>query len=559
MTLNIITFFIFYKIIIFTVLGYGFLFERIFYKKVSYNRLGYSGLFGILILILYSYASHLFLPHGYLHNSFIIFFGLILFFLYIIKNKEWFDFKIFLINFLILFIALLIFKTHDDFPYYHFPYSYHLTQHLTQIGIGQFNHGFRTPSSIFYLNSLFFLPIIKYYAFYIPTLLIMGFSNLILISKIFSNLKKRNINYSFYLAILFFAFINIFFYRIQEHGTDRSAQILVFILILQLINLIDFKKGYQLQIDYILITLGIIISLKAFYILYLVIAIPIMWIFYKQKKLRIVLDIFKNKIFYLFISLLFITLLIYFLNTGCLIYPLYQTCFDNFNWSLGTAEAIKMNNHYQLWSKAGLTPSFRIEDPELYLVNFNWVSNWFDLYFFNKMTDFLLGLTFLSIICLLIFYKKKRLKINFNKNILFIFFVIFLLTIEWFINHPALRYGGYVLIASLILLPVSMIISKYNISVKDLYKRLSILFVIVILIFVTRNLNRIHKEVKQYNYKPILNSLYFMDQSHFRINDSMNKLILNLKNCENNSNECDKNLELRIKRISSNRYIFIPE
>ncbi len=387
----------------------------------------------------------------------------------------------------------------------------------------------------------------------------MGFSNLILISKIFSNLKKRNINYSFYLAILFFAFINIFFYRIQEHGTDRSAQILVFILILQLINLIDFKKGYQLQIDYILITLGIIISLKAFYILYLVIAIPIMWIFYKQKKLRIVLDIFKNKIFYLFISLLFITLLIYFLNTGCLIYPLYQTCFDNFNWSLGTAEAIKMNNHYQLWSKAGLTPSFRIEDPELYLVNFNWVSNWFDLYFFNKMTDFLLGLTFLSIICLLIFYKKKRLKINFNKNILFIFFVIFLLTIEWFINHPALRYGGYVLIASLILLPVSMIISKYNISVKDLYKRLSILFVIVILIFVTRNLNRIHKEVKQYNYKPILNSLYFMDQSHFRINDSMNKLILNLKNCENNSNECDKNLELRIKRISSNRYIFIPE
>ena len=216
MTLNIITFFIFYKIILFTVLGYGFLFEKIIYKKVSYNRLGYSGLFGIFTLILYSYVSHLFLPHGYLHNTFIIFFGLISFFLYIIKNKEWSNFKVFLINFSILFIAILIFKTHDDFPYYHFPYSYHLTQHLTQIGIGQFNHGFRTPSSIFYLNSLFFLPIIKYYAFYIPTLLIMGFSNLILISKIFSNLKKRNINYSFYLAILFFAFINIFFYRIQE-------------------------------------------------------------------------------------------------------------------------------------------------------------------------------------------------------------------------------------------------------------------------------------------------------------------------------------------------------
>ncbi len=559
MTFNIITLFIFYKIILFSVIGYGFLFEKIIYKKVSYNRLGYTGLFGIFILILYSYISHLFLPHGYLHNSFLIFFGLISFFLYILKNKEWSDFKVFLINFSILFIALLIFKTHDDFPYYHFPYSYYLTQHLTQIGIGQFNHGFRTPSSIFYLNSLFFLPIIKYYAFYIPTLLIMGFSNLVLISKIFSNLKEKNINYSFYLAILFFAFINIFFYRIQEHGTDRSAQILIFILIIQLINMIDFKKGYQLQIDYILITLGIIISLKSFYILYLVIAIPLMWIFYKQNKLKIVLDIFKNKIFFIFISLLCIVLLIYFFNTGCLIYPVYQTCFDNFNWSLGTAEAIKMNNHYQLWSKAGLTPTFRIEDPELYLKNFNWIGNWLDLYFFNKMSDFLLGLTTLSVICLIIFYKKKQMKINFNKDIFFILFVLFLLTLEWFINHPALRYGGYVLIASLVLSPISLIMSKYNISVKDLYKRLSILFVIVILIFVTRNLNRIYKEVKQYKYKPIINSVYFINQSHFRINDKMNKLILNSKNCENNTNECDKNLELRIKKISNNRYIFIPE
>ena len=53
-----------------------------------------------------------------------------------------------------------------------------------------------------------------------------------------------------------------------------------------------------------------------------------------------------------------------------------------------------MNNHYQLWSKAGLTPNFRIEDPEFYLKNFNWVNNWFDLYFFNKMSDFFIRINF---------------------------------------------------------------------------------------------------------------------------------------------------------------------
>ena len=54
-------------------------------------------------------------------------------------------------------LSLLISKNHDDFPYYHFVYTYNLTQFDLNIGIGQFNHGFRTPSSIFYINSLFFL------------------------------------------------------------------------------------------------------------------------------------------------------------------------------------------------------------------------------------------------------------------------------------------------------------------------------------------------------------------------------------------------------------------
>ena len=34
----------------------------------------------------------------------------------------------FFIIFLILFFSSLIYKMHDDFPYYHFPYTYILTQ-----------------------------------------------------------------------------------------------------------------------------------------------------------------------------------------------------------------------------------------------------------------------------------------------------------------------------------------------------------------------------------------------------------------------------------------------
>ena len=54
-----------------------------------------------------------------------------------------------------------------------------------------------------------------------------------------------------------------------------------------------------------------------------------------------------------------------------------------------------MNNWYEQWSKAGATPNFRVDDPENYIKGFNWVSNWIDLYFFNKVSDFLAGLIFL--------------------------------------------------------------------------------------------------------------------------------------------------------------------
>ena len=67
-------------------------------------------------------------------------------------------------------------KSHDDFGWYHLPYMINLSEHKFQYGLGHFNHGFRTPSSLFYLNSLFYLPIIKFYSFNFAQLYIFLFS-----------------------------------------------------------------------------------------------------------------------------------------------------------------------------------------------------------------------------------------------------------------------------------------------------------------------------------------------------------------------------------------------
>ena len=173
----------------------------------------------------------------------------------------------------------------------------------------------------------------------------MGFSNLIILNYIFDNIKDKKIDYLFYLSLLFFIFINVFFYRIQEHGTDRSAQILILILFLQIFSLINFYKDKFEKIDLIMILIGIIISLKSFYILYLIICIPIFYIFYKKKELNLILYIIQNKIFFLlFLLCFFLIILTLFLNSGCLIYPIHQTCFDSLSWSTGSEEVKKMND-----------------------------------------------------------------------------------------------------------------------------------------------------------------------------------------------------------------------
>ena len=92
-----------------------------------------------------------------------------------------------------------------------------------------------------------------------------------------------------------------------------------------------------------------------------------------------------------------LTLLLFhnFLISGCLIYPVSISCFDNNLWAIKINEVKDLNNWYEQWAKGGAGPDFRVDNPILYIKNFNWVFNWIDVYFFNKVSDFLLGLSLL--------------------------------------------------------------------------------------------------------------------------------------------------------------------
>ena len=564
---NLIILTLSYLFVTFSLLGYGLLFEKLLKRNYKTINLGYSGLYGILILLIYSYISNFFIPHSINHNFVLILFGFILFILLNIKNSK-IDYNkdniLTLIISLVILTSLLLANNHDDFPYYHFPYTYYLTQDNLHIGIGQFGHGFRTPSSIFYLNSLFYLPFVKYFSFNFGQAIIFCFGNLILlknISSFFLNFKtnKNQLNYLNYLSLLAFIFINIFFYRISEHGTDRSAQILIFIFIIELLKLFHFKNNKNIDLSNLFLISILIISLKAFYIIYGIFFILIFIFVYiiKRKLFPTFETIIINKYFLLFGVLFCFTILTYFFNTGCLIYPLAASCFDNLSWSISISEVKHMNNWYELWSKAGATPNFRIENTQQYIQGFNWFGGWIERYFFNKVSDFIFGLVFLNVIVLYIFRKNIYLK-NIFKIDNFIFFTyifIIILFFEWLYNHPALRYGGYSIIAMLFFMPISIVLGKNKLSTSKINKYIFFLVFLSISIFFVRNIHRIDKEIKIYNYKPLTYTFYILNENHFRVDKQMQSIVTNYNECLIKSDKCKLDKKKIVKKF--NKIIFI--
>ena len=541
---SIITLLIYYWLITFSIIGYGSFFNKYFLRSESKN-LGFIGIYGIFSLLLISYCSSFFLPHTKFFNSVVLVMGLIIFLI----NKEIFnkDLKKLSIIFGFLIIFIFISKNHDDFPYYHFPYTHLLTEYSGMIGLGNFTHGFKTQSSIFYLSSLWNLPFVEYYLFHISPVFFLGFSNFILINKIEKFLKNNDTNYIIYLSLFSIIFINIFFYRLAEHGSDRSAMILIIILIIELLELINNHKNIKNNSPFLklFILITLIISLKIFYILYIILLLPIFINFINKKSS--LLFFIKHKVSYLCLIFILILFIVNFFNTGCLMYPVRALCFENYSWAIPLSEVDSLNNWYQQWAKGGASPNYRVENPLLYIQNFNWVQNWIEVYFFNKVSDYLLGLLFLSLILSLIFFSKKRKKII-KPKFIFIYLILILLTFEWFYFHPALRYGGYHLIALLVFIPLSIFLSKYSQNINFFKKKVYFLIFLTILIFLVRNINRLGSEFELYNYNMLDNSYYRLEGQNFEIFSR----IENINKCKTKSinNKC-KNDPIKNKKINT--------
>ena len=406
-------------------------------------------------------------------------------------------------------------------------YALNLSNDSFFIGTGVLGHGFRTASSIFYYHSTLYLPLIKFYLFHSGPFLILIYFNYIVLSKIIKKFKSKSIDLVYYFSLLSLIFIDVAFYRIGEHGTDRSGQLLLLLAFVYFLELFFLEKKTEEKeklFNYLLILIFLSASTKVLYILYLLL-IPFVYFksnFYKNYSFK------KNTFLIFFLTLsLSLNLSVSFFSTGCLVYPEEKTCFNkDIPWSTEKNEVKQMKIHYEWWAKGGGGPGYSSEiKKEIYIKDFIWLNNWIERHFFNKVSDTLLGIIFIAVLSVLFFYSNKKKYIK-RKSLWIIYLIIFCLFIEWFFNHPSMRYGGYILFGLPIFFFTSRLIEQFNISKKRIYYSSIFLIILTIITFNIRNFSRLHLEINQYGYNLLKSPFFFVKDVKYEITDKTNDVKL---------------------------------
>ena len=495
---NFLIFVLSFFFLLSSIIGYGILFNNFCFKRINdlfdENSI-FIGFYGLFFVTFISLFSSLFLQHNFIHNILLHSIGLLLLIFLPSKNKNRYLIHIFVIA-ILLFSALLISKTHDDFSYYHLPFTKYLTEHKIIFGMGHLNHGYNLLSSLFFLNSVFYLPFIEYYSFHFSLLFFLIFFNYFIFKEILNPFNKNIIQFLYLFAFVFF---NLSFNRIAEYGTDKAGQLLIVILIIKLFyyTCLDIEKNNAKKSLFLIPLLGLCISLKTYFLPYIFLGLLI--IFLNIKKFYVIKLIFISKSFLFFLLLILLNFIHHFISTGCMVSPLPLTCFgDSTIWGKDIEVINGLSIWLEQWAKAGAGPNFRVENINEYISNIRWVPHWFEKYFLVKFLD-QLGLLIATFLIVFLFFKKFKLTkgtIFIDKNIYYFYLIIALIFLIWFLKHPTLRYGGYPVIFLILSIPVSIFFGKFENRIY-FYKKLSYLIILVFVLFNLKNISRINNEFER--------------------------------------------------------------
>ena len=474
----IIHFFLFAFIIV----SNGFIFFRlIFLKNLTINLFEFS-ILGMMVTGFLAQVINFFIPLSDLVIFFNLFTNIVILTIY--KKKRFLNFNKYTVAILAAMLILCFSQIYgsgfsDDLAHYHGGQIINSDNSKYILGVNFLHHHYGYGSIWLLLHSYLNFNSTFLQDIHIVNAITLFFILSYFIVEFLGIKKDSNKNTLYIILSVFIFFFLIKYTRLKEFGLDRPG-----ILFFCFLTYLSFK--YRQITDahrdsFVILTLIIslfLTSIKLFFIFSFL--IPLFLIFnFKNFKFFLKLEF----TFFLFLAFCYFGKNI--LWTGCLIYPLYFTCFSGISWN-------SQDIAYNLFSWTGAhTKGFDSYTGALskaeYLANFQWIPTWFAIVSEELLTY--LGIS--AFIIFVIFISSKSLKNIPKKNLwekLF-FGALFLVNLLIFFKVPVIRYQ-HTLFLFFIILFFTLVPKKF------LFKQ-TFLYVIIIIFFsfnLGKNFKRIYKD-----------------------------------------------------------------
>ena len=472
-----------------------FLFNENLSAKDNYYEYALIGM--IFASIIPFFLNFFFSLNKYL-NDLIFILPIILVLLYKINLKISFK-KIILCSFFAAIISTITMSYDNvyrpDAGLYHLPFISLINDQKIIIGLSNLHFRFGHTSIFQYLSGSFNNHIFGDNGILIPHGLVFSFIILYLIKFIF---KEQN-NIKFFIAFLFLIFIFFRMNRYSSFGNDAPSHFyFLFLIILSL----DWKKHIDEYYNFFnkISLVAVFIFFNKITMLFSLL-IPVYFLINKK-----FLTIYKNKFFLIICFIFFSWILKNILISGCIIFPVEQSCIKNLSWfdksetRRSNAKSGRIEN--EAWTKGA--PNQTTKSFEEYIETYEWIVVWKKHHgkkILEKVTPFLV-FTFFLFLYILIFGRRKNLdyKALIKQEKIFIYFLIILNllgSIMWFLKFPVFRYGYGYLISFFSLAFSSLIFKFFNPDLELLKKGTKYIILIFFIGLLAKNSIRISDNLNE--------------------------------------------------------------